>query len=128
MSRNNRQPVKVSELVKHADKTIVIVGKVLDDERLFELPKLTVVALSTSREARRKIVKFGGSVHTLDRLFKVSSDLKDIALVCGDRTRRKAYKYFGCPGEKNSLTYPRTVNSKNSGEKRINHPRKKKSN
>ncbi|ELA47689.1 hypothetical protein VCUG_00771 [Vavraia culicis subsp. floridensis] len=125
MSRNNRQPVKVARLAEHAGKVIVVVGKVLDSERVFTLPKLTIVALTASREARRKVKKFGGEIYTLDKLFKVSSDLKNVVLVCGDRTKRKAYRYFGAAGEKNSLTYPRTTNRKNSGEKRINFPKKR---
>lgn len=128
MSRNNRQPIKVSQLVGHSGKVIVVVGKILDDVRLLTLPRLTVVALNVSREAKNKIRKFGGEVYTLDKLFQISNDLKDIVLVSGDRTRRKAYKFFGCPGEKNSITYPRTINKKNSGEKRINNPKRKMNN
>merc|ERR1711915_418744 len=98
MSRSNRQPVKLSKLTDLKDKTIVIIGKVLDDEKLFELPKLKVVALNFSREAKRKITKFGGQTFTLDQLFTASSDLSDVVLLCGDRTHRKAYKYFGAAG------------------------------
>lgn len=124
MSRTNRQPVKISKLIQHTDKTIVVVGKILDDEKLFEIPKLKIIALNFSREARKKILKFGGEIFTLDQIFTASNDLSDVILVNGDRTHRKAYKYFGTPGEKGSKTYPRTTNPKNSGEKRINHPKK----
>ncbi|KRH93636.1 60S ribosomal protein L18 [Pseudoloma neurophilia] len=124
MSRSNRQPVKLSKLVEHAGKTIVIIGKVLDDEKLFEIPKLKVLALNFSREAKKKILKFGGEIFFLDQLFTVSNDLSDVILVSGDRTHRKCYKYFGAPGEKGSTAYPRTTNPRNSGEKRINQPKK----
>lgn len=128
MSRSNRQPMKVSKLVPHSGKTIVVVGKILDDEKLFELPQLRIIALSFSREARAKILKFGGEIFTLDQLFTVSNDLSDVVLLNGDRTHRKSYKYFGAAGEKGSTTYPRTTNPRNSGEKRVNHPKKKKNN
>lgn len=124
MSRSNRQPLKLSKFIEHENKTVVFIGKVLDDEKVFEIPKLKIVALNFTREARKKILKFGGEIYTLDQLFKVSPDLSDVVLVNGNRTHRKSYKYFGVPGEKNSTTYPRTINPKNSGEKRIMHRKK----
>lgn len=124
MSRSNRQPVKLSKLIEHSDKIVVCIGKILDDEKVFEIPKLKIVALNFSREARKKILKFGGEIYTLDQLFTVSSDLSNVILISGDRTHRKSYKYFGAAGEKGSTTYPRTINPRNSGEKRIRQPKK----
>lgn len=125
MSRSNRQPVKLSKLTQHTGKIIVCIGKILDDEKVFEIPKLKIIALNFSREARNKIIRSGGEIYTLDQLFTVSSDLSDVVLVSGDRTHRKSYKYFGVAGQKGSTTYPRTTNPRNSGEKRINQPKKK---
>ena len=51
---------------KNKDKIAVVVSKVLDDERKFDLPKMTVCALSFSETARRKIKAAGGSCMTFD--------------------------------------------------------------
>lgn len=42
--------------------------KVLDDERLLVVPKMSVCALRVTEEARRRIVAAGGEVITLDQL------------------------------------------------------------
>ena len=50
------------------DKTIVVVATVTDDERVMEVPKLTVAALRFTEAARARIVKAGGKCMTLDEL------------------------------------------------------------
>ena len=50
----------------NSDKIAVCVCKVLDDERLLEVPKMTVCALSFSNAARRRIMAAGGSCMTFD--------------------------------------------------------------
>lgn len=71
-SRTTRYPISLSRLVKIADteekkaKILVIVGGVLDDERMMTLPKLRVCALKFSESARAKIVKAGGECMTFD--------------------------------------------------------------
>lgn len=71
-SRTTRYPISLSRLVKIADteekraKIMVIVGSVLDDERMMTLPKLRVCALKFSESARAKIVKAGGECMTFD--------------------------------------------------------------
>lgn len=119
MSRSNRQPLKISKLVKHQDKVIVFVGKVLDDEKLFDVPKMKIVALSISKNAYKKLLRAGGEFYTLDKLFIAAPGLENIELVQGDRTHRMCYKYFGAAGEKGSLTYPRASNTGINGERRI---------
>ncbi len=46
----------------------MIVGTVTDDQRLLEVPKLTVAALKFTETARARILKAGGKVLTLDQL------------------------------------------------------------
>ena len=53
-------------MTKNKDKIAVVVCKVLDDERLLDLPKLTVCALGFSDSARRRIKEAGGSCMTFD--------------------------------------------------------------
>ncbi|KAG0436777.1 60S ribosomal protein L18 [Dictyocoela muelleri] len=119
MTRSNRQPLKISKLIPYADKVIVMVGKILDDEKMFSVPKMKIVAHSISRTAHAKLLKNGGEFYTLDQLFVAAPGLKNVELVQGDRTHRLCYKYFGAAGEKGSLTYPRTSNEGINGERRI---------
>merc|ERR1711981_436040 len=48
-SRTNRPPVSLSRMIKHLgkkqDRTVVVVATVTDDERIMEMPKLTIAAL-----------------------------------------------------------------------------------
>ncbi|KAF7701479.1 60S ribosomal protein L18-B [Cucumispora dikerogammari] len=127
MSRTNRQPLTITSLLCLAkketpvleDKIIVFVGKLLEDETLLELPKLQIVCLSASKTIRKRIEFFGGEIHTLEKLIKLSGDMENVVLVTSDRTRRKATKYFGVPGDKRSGVYPRTINKGRNGERRI---------
>lgn len=123
MSRSNRQPIKLSKLVKLSSKrpgdVCLVIAKILDDDRVFEIPKLDVVALQVSQGARKKIEKAGGKVHTVDKLFEVCPNLDNVALFRGKATSRKAYRYFGVPGDKRSRTYPRCINKGKNREKRI---------
>ena len=50
------------------DRTVVAVTTITDDERLFEVPKLTVAALKFTESARARIVAAGGTCLTLDEL------------------------------------------------------------
>merc|ERR1712228_67930 len=71
-SRVNRPPLSITKMIKHlgkkADRTVVVVATVTDDERLLEVPKLNVAALRFTEAARARIVKAGGSCMTLDEL------------------------------------------------------------
>ncbi len=125
MSNMNRQPVKISKIideVKDSNKIPLIVAKVLDDERLIVIPKMTVIALNWSRSVEKKIKAFGGSIHTLDQFIKVAGTIDNILLIKVDPSTRKATKYFGpAPGEKGSATYPRQISKGKNKEKRINY-------
>ena len=122
-SNRNRPPMKVSkivELVKDNGKVALLVGKVLDDERVMKIPAVTIVALSWSKSVQKKIEACGGSIHTLDQFIKIAGSLENIELVKGDAEARLATKYFGpAPGEKNSTTFPRQKVKGKNAEKRI---------
>ena len=59
---------KIVQLLKGQDRIVVTVATVTDDNRLLELPKLTVAALRFTESARAKIVAAGGKCLTLDQL------------------------------------------------------------
>ena len=123
-SRISRYPLSISKLVKHADnedkknKILVVVGKVLNDERLLEMPKLRVCALQFSETARRKIIKAGGECLTFNELVKVSPDGKNTVLLRGRRSR-EALKHFGPPpGTPGSHTKPYVLNANHKSKER----------
>jgi len=47
---------------------VVTVATVTDDNRLLDVPKLTIAALRFTEAARARIVKAGGKCLTLDQL------------------------------------------------------------
>lgn len=62
MSRINRAPVSISniktQLAGKAENAVVaVVGSVVDDERLLDLPKVTVAGLRFSSSVRERITK-----------------------------------------------------------------------
>lgn len=124
MSGSNRQPVKISKVVEELngslDKVAVIVGKVLDDDRMIELPPVKIIALQWSKGVQEKVEKYNGSIATLDQLFKLVPYMDDICLMEGDRNARKSARFWGpAPGEKGSTTYPRSNQKCHNREKRI---------
>lgn len=124
MSKADRQPVKISKIVEELDgsldKVAVIVGKVLDDDRMIELPPVRIVALQWSKGVKEKVEKYNGSIVTLDQLFKLCQNMDDICLIAGDKFARKSTKFWGpAPGERNSTTYPRSNQKCHNREKRI---------
>ena len=52
----------------YRDRTVVAVTTITDDERLYEVPKMTVAALRFTESARARIVGAGGTCLTLDEL------------------------------------------------------------
>jgi large subunit ribosomal protein L18e len=88
-SRTTRYPISLSRLVKIADsdekkaKILVIVGNVLDDERMITLPKLNICALKFSEGARARIVKAGGECLTFDQLAQVEPEGVNTILLRG---------------------------------------------
>lgn len=89
------------------DKIAVVVGNVLDDKRVFEVPKLTVCALRFAEGARERILKAGGECLTFDQLATRTPRGKNTVLIQGSRTAREACKHFGpAPGQPHSHTRP----------------------
>merc|ERR1711979_35140 len=105
-----RYPMSLSRLCKVANseekrgKLLVLVGKVLDDERMFEVPKMRVCALKVSDRARARIVKAGGEVLTFDQLAKVAPLGENTLLLRGKRSR-ETLRHHGAPDTTNAKPY-----------------------
>ena len=106
MSRINRPPMSLSKLVSHTSKggvakeatkgkIIVVVGTVTDDERLLNVPKMSVAALRFTDTARARIEKAGGEVLTLDQLALRSPTGANTMLLRGPKNARESVKHFG---------------------------------
>lgn len=97
-SRTSRPPMSLSRIAQYMegrmDKTAVVVGKVLDDERLLDVPKMTICALDFSSAARARIEKTGGECLTFDQLAVRSPTGTDTVLLRGRRHAREVYKHF----------------------------------
>ncbi|KAK7603832.1 hypothetical protein V9T40_003831 [Parthenolecanium corni] len=113
MTKVNRPPVSLSKITtlmsrpERADRIAVIVGTVVDDPRLYTVPKLTVCALRVSSKARARILKAGGTILTFDQLALKAPTGKKTVLLQGKRTSREACKHFGpAPGVPHSHTKP----------------------
>jgi large subunit ribosomal protein L18e len=125
-TRRCRPVVKISKIVEDlakesSEKVPIVVAKVLDDERLFELPALKIVALQWSKTAQRKIEANGGSIHTLDQFIKIAGALDSAVLISGDINKRNSAKFWGpAPGEKHSTALPRGNRKMKNCEKRVN--------
>lgn len=101
LSKINKPPVSVSRIARAlkqkgaAEKTIVVVGTVTDDNRITEIPKTTVAALKFTAGARAKIVKAGGEAITLDQLALKAPKGQNTLILRGPRNSREAVRHFG---------------------------------
>ncbi|KAF2088516.1 solute carrier family 25 member 42 [Saccharata proteae CBS 121410] len=105
MSRINRPPMSISRIVgtaankhaaeEHKGKTVVIVGTVTDDNRLLELPKLSIAAMRFTATARARITAAGGECLTLDELAMRAPTGANTLLLRGPKNAREAVKHFG---------------------------------
>ncbi|KAL9623640.1 MAG: hypothetical protein Q9160_002096 [Pyrenula sp. 1 TL-2023] len=105
MSRINRPPISLSRITsiaankhsgkEHANKTIVVVGTVTDDNRLLEVPKVSIAALRFTSTARARIEKAGGETLTLDQLAMRHPKGENTLLLRGPKNAREAVKHFG---------------------------------
>lgn len=65
MSKINKPPISLARVVRFMKKPgregfiAVIVGTVTDDQRIWDVPKLTVCALRVTEKARARIIKAG---------------------------------------------------------------------
>ncbi|KAL1129252.1 hypothetical protein AAG570_013781, partial [Ranatra chinensis] len=113
MSRINRPPISLARIVRfmkkpgRKDLTAVVVGTVTDDQRIWDVPKLSICALRVTERARARILKSGGTIMTFDELARVSPKGKNTVLMQGCRNAREAVKHFGlAPGVPHSHTKP----------------------
>nr|CAD7257887.1 unnamed protein product [Timema shepardi] len=113
MSKINRPPISLARIVRLMKKPgregliTVVVGTVTDDQRIFEIPKLTVCALRATEKARARILKAGGEIITFDQLALRAPTGKKTVLMQGRRNAREAVKHFGlAPGVPHSHTKP----------------------
>jgi len=108
-SRVNRPPIslsKVAQLLKGQDKIAVVVCTVTDDNRLLDVPKMTIAALRFTETARARIVKAGGKCLTLDQLVMTAPTGTNTLLLRASKDR-EAKKHFGAaPGVPHSHTKP----------------------
>ncbi|RYP78355.1 hypothetical protein DL771_000540 [Monosporascus sp. 5C6A] len=100
MSRINRPPVSLSRVKAQItkgqeDKTVVVVGTITDDNRLLEVPKMTIAALRFTATARSRILAAGGEVMTLDQLALRAPTGSNTLLLRGPKNAREAVKHFG---------------------------------
>jgi large subunit ribosomal protein L18e len=98
MSKVNQPPVGLNRLARYMlnkDECIaVVVGKVTDDVRMMEVPKLTVCALSFTENARKRILAAGGECLTFDQLALRAPTGSNTVLLRGPKSR-KALAHFG---------------------------------
>lgn len=112
MSKTNRPPLSLSVISKNMatrqDAPIaVVVATVTNDERMPVIPKMTIAALKFTKTARARILAAGGEALTLDQLALRAPKGEKTLLLRGKKTARKAVKYFGVPGSKDSKAKPR---------------------
>lgn len=102
LSKINRPPVSLSRIAKQVEtragsegKIIVTVSTVTDDERLLELPKLTIAALRFTRSAKERILNAGGEALTFDQLALRAPTGANTILIRGAKNNRESFKHFG---------------------------------
>ncbi|KAI0156884.1 ribosomal protein L18e/L15P [Xylariaceae sp. FL1272] len=99
MSRINRPPVSLSRVKTQIDadndKTVVVVGTITDDNRLLEVPKVTIAALRFTATARARILAAGGETLTLDQLALRAPTGSNTLLLRGPKNSRESVKHFG---------------------------------
>jgi large subunit ribosomal protein L18e len=113
MARQFKAPLSLGR-IKHqlkkpgnADKIVTVVGRVTNDVRLFEVPKMKLCALHVTDSARSRILKAGGEIITFDQLATRSPKGENTLLIQGPRKARLAQRHFGrAPGVPHSHTKP----------------------
>jgi ribosomal protein L18E len=108
MSRINRPPVSLSRIVGNYSKgsegkTVVVIGTITDDNRLLEVPKLTIAALRFTATARARVLAAGGETLTLDQLALRAPTGANTLLLRGPKNAREAVKHFGMGPHKHKV-------------------------
>mmetsp|Transcript_41313 Transcript_41313/g.50259 ORF Transcript_41313/g.50259 Transcript_41313/m.50259 type:complete len:193 (-) Transcript_41313:251-829(-) len=108
MSKVNAPALSLSRLannMKNKDgKTAVIVGKITDDVRMLEVPKLSVCALGYTENAKKRILAAGGECISFDQLALRAPKGGNTVLLRGPMDR-EALKHFG---HRTSVNNPHT--------------------
>jgi large subunit ribosomal protein L18e len=108
MSKVNKPPIGLNRLSKYMTKkdgkTAVIVGKVTDDVRMLECPKMSVCALGFTENARKRIEAAGGECITLDQLALRAPKGSNTVLLRGPMSRESLAHF----GHRTSVTNPHT--------------------
>lgn len=124
MSKINRPPVSVSRVIYLSrnqggigkdgqdPKTVVVVGTITDDNRLLEVPKLSVAALRFTNTARARIEAAGGEAITLDQLAMRAPTGSNTILIRGPKNAREAVRHFGFGPHKHKKPYVRSKGPK----------------
>ena len=111
MSKTNKPPMGLHRLAKYMtskeEKVAVLVGKVTDDVRMAEVPKMTVCALSFTENARKRIVAAGGECLTFDQLALRAPKGSNTVLLRGPKSR-EALSHFG---HRTTVNNPHTHNA-----------------
>jgi len=115
MSRVNRPPISLSKINTLLPKDqsgliAVVVGTVVDDERLLAVPKLNVAALRFTESARDRIIKAGGRAIAFDQLALERPTGKNTILLQGRRHAREVTKHFRGLHGKHATPYTRGGN------------------
>ncbi|KAI1719869.1 ribosomal protein 60S l18 and 50S l18e domain-containing protein [Ditylenchus destructor] len=113
MAKRHRPPLSLARLVRNVKKpgndkkTVVCVGSVTDDKRIYAVPAVTVAALRFTTGARARILKAGGECITLDQLALRAPKGENTLLIQGPRKARETERHFGpAPGVPGSHTKP----------------------
>merc|ERR1712115_686565 len=115
MSKVNRPPISLSKICAvtnnpssakaYEGKIRAVVGAVTDDNRLYEVPKMTVCALRFTNTARARIEKAGGECLTFDQLAMRAPTGSNVVLLRGPKNAREAVKHFGFGPHTNKKPY-----------------------
>ena len=93
-SKIQKAPLSLSRLARimkgKEEKVAVLVGTITDDNRLLEVPKLTVCALRFTETARARILKAGGKCLSFDELVMTCPQGKASAANAGSRLEYRA--------------------------------------
>lgn len=111
MSNTNRPPISISQLSvqmkgKNEEQIAVVVGSVLNDPRLLDVPALKICALHVTDVARARITNAGGEVITFDELARRRPTGANTVLLRGRKNAREVVKHFGAPGIPGSHAKP----------------------
>lgn len=124
MSRINRPPVSISRITGQfkgqEEKIVVVVGTITDDNRLLQVPKMTVAALRFTATARARIQAAGGEAITLDQLALRAPTGSNTLLLRGPKNAREAVKHFGFGPHKNKVRFGLHVRNEVRERRRTN--------